>query len=358
MKALGELTGGIVHEFNNILTPVLGYTQILKGKLKDPLLEGYIELIENSAMDGARIVKRIQEYAKIKKKIKEPVDIDKAVMQCVEITKPRWTSESQIERKFIDVQMELKSGSIVEGVPTEVREVIVNLISNAVDAMPSGGVIKIKSYNDSDEVVIKLIDNGIGMDKEIREKIFEPFFTTKNERGNGLGLSIVLSIINDMGGSIEVESEKGKGTEFTVRIPICTSAVKSNILRIKKLSCRNLKILIIDDQEAVAKTVSEMLITLGHDVIYAVNEKEAVKKFIDNDIECVLCDLAMPESTGIQMSEKLGRLKTGIPFILMTGWLGKLKESNMTYINEIIQKPFSLDEISEVINRVTERPVK
>lgn len=349
MQALGELTGGIAHEFNNILTPVLGYIQILKNKIDDPILSRYIDLMENSAMDGAKIVKRIQDFSKNKKKDKEFVDIDRIIIQSVEITKPKWTFEAQIQKRFINVQLDLKSRATVECVPTEVREIFVNLISNSVDAMPFGGVINITSFNDNNEVVIRVNDSGTGMDKDVRERIFEPFFTTKNERGNGLGLSIVYSIIKDMGGSVEVESSIGFGTEFIIRLPLKHGSILQHDLIKDDTDKRKFSILVIDDQIHVAEAVSEMLKSTGHEVVFTTDDKLAIDIYKNQGIDCVLCDLAMPNYSGIEMSQILKEFKNDVPFILMTGWPGKLKSEDLRFIDEVVQKPFSIDDINEKI---------
>lgn len=349
MQALGELTGGIAHEFNNILTPILGYIQILKNKIDDPILSRYVDLMEDSARDGAKIVKRIQDFSRNKKKDREIIDIDRVIIQSVEITKPKWTFEAQIQKRFINVHLDLKSRASIEWVPTEVREVFVNIISNAVDAMPFGGVIDISSYNDGNEVVIKIKDNGIGMDREVRERIFEPFYTTKNERGNGLGLAIVYNILKEMGGSIDVESQIGGGTEFIIRIPKKLGTVLENTETKEDMRTRKLTVLVIDDQTPVAEAVSEMLKSIGHEVIFTIDDKKAIEIFESQDIDCIICDLAMPNYSGIELSQVFKGIKPNIPFILMTGWPGKLKAEDLNSIDEIVQKPFSIDEINEKI---------
>ncbi|CDF58792.1 ATP-binding protein [Thermobrachium celere] len=351
MQALGELTGGIAHEFNNILTPILGYIQILKNNIDDPILNRYIELIEESAKDGAKIVKRIQEFSKSKHKEKELCDINRIIIQSVEITKPKWTYESQICKKSIEVKLDLKAKGFVEGTATELREVFVNIISNAIDAMPNGGLLKIVSYNKNGNIIIKIRDTGIGMTDEVKEKIFEPFFTTKNERGNGLGLSIVYSIIKEMNGTIDVVSKVNEGTEFEIRLPAKGTGLSIEYLSENKEERRAHRVLVIDDQEPVAEAVSEMLKNLGHISEYVVDDEEALEFINKKDYDAVMCDLAMPNCTGIELAERIKSVKN-IPVILMTGWLGNLSEDEKNHVDEIVQKPFSIEELRDVIQKV------
>jgi nitrogen-specific signal transduction histidine kinase/CheY-like chemotaxis protein len=355
IQALGELAGGIAHEFNNILTPILGYLQLLKSKVEDPMLSRYVDLIEDSAKDGSRIVRRIQDFSKNRKKEKEIVDVDRVIIQSVEITKPKWTLESQIKNKFININLDLTSEAHVHGIATEMREIFVNLIANAVDAMPSGGNIYITSRNRDGEVVIRIRDSGVGMEKDTIDRIFEPFFTTKNERGNGLGLSIVYNIVREMGGTIECESSYGDGAEFTITLPLKSGNVRKKVVPELPIEKKNYRILVIDDQEPVASAVSEMMKSIGHEVEVSTEDIKAVDIFKEKDFDCVICDLAMPNYSGTQMSEMLKSIKPKIPFILMTGWPGKLKAKDLKCIDDIIQKPFSIEEINNVINKVIKK---
>jgi signal transduction histidine kinase len=352
MKVLGELAGGVAHEFNNLLTPILGYTQILKKKVNDPSLLRYISMIEESAKDGASIVNRIQEFSKNKNREKQLIDIDKVIFQSVEITKPKWSAESSISNRIISVDLELGSNGIVEGISTELREIFINIISNAVDAMPEGGKINIKSYNEDGQAVVKVRDNGTGMDKEVRERIFEPFFTTKNEKGNGLGLSIVFRIIKDMDGEIEVESQRGRGTEFTLRFPLKSGAAVENVDCVKFRAAAKRKIMVIEDHIEVAKMIGEMLQSIGHEVELCFGGEGIVEKFKSGGFDCVLCDLVLPEYSGIKLSEIMKSINPRIPFVLMSGWTGVVKDSELKYIDGVLQKPFSINELCDVLYEI------
>lgn len=352
MKLLGEISGQIAHEFNNILTPIMGYSQMLKSKIDDDNLIKYISIIEESAKDGANIVEKVQEYSKVSNKKKGIVDIDRAIVKSIEVVEAKWLMELKERKIDIKLQTKLNSRAFVEGVPTEIREIFINILSNAYDAMPEGGTIIIKSYNHKKNVYISIKDNGIGMDEEVKSRIFEPFFTTKEERGNGFGLPIIQGIITDMKGEIEVISEKNLGTEFIIKLPLKFGVVHE----VKNTSTSDLKnkykILIIDDNIAVAETVSEMLSSIGHNTSYFTDSGDIMKVFNEGDFDCVLCDFGMLNYLGIQLSKIFKSQKPELGFIIMTGWPEGVNKSEMLYVDNIIQKPFLLDDICEIIDKV------
>lgn len=350
LNALGELTGGIAHEFNNILMPIIGYTEILKNEINDHQLLNYIDMIQSSALDGEKIVKRIQEFTVAKKKDKEIIEIDDIISKSVEIAKPKWVLESKLNNKNIDIICKLESKGMIEGIATEIREVFINLISNSLDAMPLGGEIYIETAIQDDLVIILYKDNGSGMPSEVMERIFEPFFTTKNERGNGLGLAIVYNIVKNMNGNIEVVSEEEHGTEFKISFPVIKSEIVKNTKVEKSYSNKCYKVLVLDDQPAVAQTVSEMLKVLGHDAIYITDEIEAMKLYNEYSFDCVFCDLALKNISGIEVSKMLKKENENVPIILMTGWTGKFKAEDLKNVDRILNKPFSLSELSNILN--------
>ncbi|GEM_PF-1601301 len=358
MKALGEMAGGIAHEFNNLLVPILGYTRMLKDKACGDECLKYISMIEDSARDGARIVKRIQDFSKNSNKEKELVDVDRAIVKSVEITKHKWNSPNVKIGCGIDIDMKLNSNGLVEGVSTEVKEIFINIITNAVDAMSGGGKIIIESFNEGDYVVIKIRDSGTGMDEEVRSKIFDPFFTTKREHGNGLGLPIVYSIITDMKGEIRVDSEVGIGSEFTIKLPLKFGDVYENGCKTGHIDLGKYKILVIDDNLPVAQTVSEMLSSIGHDVTSSTDSHEVIETFIKNKFDCVICDLGMVNFSGIELSRIFKTEKPETIFILMTGWPEGLKENELVHIDAVVQKPFLLEEICEVIYNAMKKKIK
>lgn len=353
MKALGELASGIGHEFNNILIPILGYTQMLKARTDDKTSIKYISMIEDGARDGARIVKRIHDFSKNAKKEMELVYIDKIIEQSVEITKHKWNSAPG-EKGEINLNLNLEAKTFINGIATEVREIFINIINNAVDAMPEGGIININSYTEDGYVFVRIDDTGKGMDEGVKSRIFEPFYTTKDEKGNGLGLSIVHSFVVAMKGEIKVNSKIGQGSSFVLKFPSILEkpVVSGNAPFIK--SQKSYKIFVIDDNLKVSETVADMLLSAGHDVSFCTDRDDVVKIFNKKDFDCIICDLGMVKYSGVELSKILKAQKPSVYFILMTGCTEKLNSLELSCIDAVIQKPFSIEEICKLLNDTIE----
>lgn len=228
LRALGEMTAGIAHDFNNVLGAILGRIQLIKMKLKDEenfpldLCEKELSIVENAAKDGASTVRKLLEFAK--SKIDEPnlvpVDVNKIIKESVELMKAKIIDDSEAKGIKIEVKIIENEVPPIMGNPVELKEVLLNLIINSIDAMPKGGKITFYTGKEDGHVFIKISDNGIGIPEYIRDRIFEPFFTTKGIKSSGLGLSVSYGIINRYNGKIEVSSDVGKGTTFLIKFPV------------------------------------------------------------------------------------------------------------------------------------------
>ncbi|MCK5513478.1 MAG: PAS domain S-box protein, partial [Deltaproteobacteria bacterium] len=233
LKSLGELAGGVAHDFNNVLAAILGRVQLLKTKIDHPSVEQKskktvgdlkrgLEIIEKASLDGAETVRRIQEFSRRRADDREfrNVDINELIENALEFTRVRWKDDAETKGIKVEIIKELSSLPPIAGSASELREVFTNFINNAVDAMPEGGQIKIKTFKKGNHIFIKLGDTGIGIPKDIRERIFDPFFTTKGPQSTGLGMSVSYGIINRHRGMIGLSSTEGKGTTFTIKLPI------------------------------------------------------------------------------------------------------------------------------------------
>ena len=221
MRVLGLMASGLAHNFNNILTVILGNVELLEALVEDENIKKRLEKIKKAAEDGVSTIKRLSDFAKFREKpIKEPVDIREIIDDAFELTRPIWIN--RVKKKGVEIEVEkdyCQEPAIVMGNPGELKEMFVNLITNAVDAMPYGGKIRVMVTKEKDHVLIDFTDTGVGIPKEIRDKIFDPFFTTKSTHGTGLGLSMVYWTVENHGGTIEVYSEEGHGTTFSIRLP-------------------------------------------------------------------------------------------------------------------------------------------
>ncbi|MBA2849456.1 response regulator [Thermosulfuriphilus ammonigenes] len=219
LRALGEMAAGIAHDFNNILSAMRAHLLVLKKRLGDQSQEEFRSL-EMALKDGMAIVERLRGFGKKQEHLsRQLVDINELIRDAVAMTRPKWRHESLKKGHPIEIDLALSPLPRVMVNPSDIREVLVNLIFNAVEAMPQGGKITISSAKEADRVIVQVQDTGIGMDEETKSRIFDPFFTTKGH-GSGLGLSLSYTICQSHGGTLEVESEPGKGSTFTLSLPV------------------------------------------------------------------------------------------------------------------------------------------
>jgi CheY-like chemotaxis protein len=239
--------------------------------------------------------------------------------------------------------------------PTELTEVFINIMNNALDAMPDGGRIAFSVKSDKSNIFISVSDTGIGMSEEVKKKIFDPFFTTRLPQGTGLGMSIVYSIIKRHGGKIDVESEIGKGATFNISIPIrneMAQKVVSPSKPIRDKITKKLRILVVDDEKDICEILERFLTTDGHIVKTVNNGAEAIDLARKEQFDLVLSDLVMPDNTGYDVVMALNKLERRPKIGIITGWsedLTSLEKENLK-VDFIIKKPLHLSEIARHIN--------
>ncbi len=220
LNALGEMAGGVAHDFNNILAAILGRTQLLLHDVQDPEVRRQLQVVEQAALDGANTVRRVQEFTRVRQDESfETLDVNRVLLGVVELTRPAWEAGAKRRGIAIGVELDLRSTLPLAGNASELREVFTNLVLNAVDAMPWGGHLSISTADQEREVEVVIRDDGIGMDEETCSRVFDPFFTTKQVKGTGLGLSVAYGIVTRHRGTIAVASEPNLGTQFTLAFP-------------------------------------------------------------------------------------------------------------------------------------------
>src|SRR4030095_3487831 len=247
LRALGQLASGVAHDFNKSLAAILGRTQLLRRQMKDDALARNLDIIQTAAEDAAATVRRIQTFArKSPSREFEVVDVRDLVNDAIEITRTRWENEARLRGLDYNVQLDAKEGLLTYGSASELREVFVNLIVNAVDAMPGGGELSINCVRDGDELRLQFADTGTGMPEDVRQKIFDPFFTTKGAHGTGLGLSVSYSIIDRHEGLIRGTAALGDGTMFTIDLPAVKVDTEVEETSVEDEPVASLSILVID----------------------------------------------------------------------------------------------------------------
>jgi PAS domain S-box-containing protein len=323
LTALGQMAGGIAHDFNNLLQAILGYAQLMaRSPGNADVVRRGLDVIEKAANGGAETVRRIQKFARLRPD--EPfvtMDLNQVVRDSLAITRPRW--EEKKVKGGVPLQLELELGPVpvVMGRPAELNEVITNLVLNAIDAMPKGGTLRIRTrLGDHRHAVITVADTGMGMSDEVRKKVFDPFFTTKGEEGTGLGLSVSHSIVERHGGDLKVDSRTGEGTTFTITLPIGMNptgeAAQSGEPGIERTG----RILLVDNDPQVLTILGEMLKDAGHHVLPVPSGPEALRVFVPSGFDLVITNVGMPGMSGWDVAEQIRARDPNVPVIFITGW--------------------------------------
>lgn len=363
LDALGRLSAGVSHDFNNALGIIHGGAELLDRLLRkeniDPAILEYVDIIMKSAMGAAQTVKRLQDFAR--KRDDRPVsvaDLNEAVRVAAEMTRPRWKSEAEASGLHIELIVEPGAKHpFVSGVETELHEILVNLINNALDAMPDGGKIVLNTEDTAGGPRVSIKDTGTGMSPETRARAFEPFFSTKGEQGTGMGLSMVFGIIKRYGGSIGIESEEGAGTEISFTLPPSDiSDVKGDETEIP--SAAPAGILIVEDEPDMARMISELLSEGGYSPTVIHNGLGATRAFSASRHDLVISDLAMPGISGAEIARRIKEISPATPVLLLTGWQAVMAPEEMARsgIDGVMVKPVRKAELlTKVAQALTTR---
>lgn len=366
MSALGELASGVAHDFNNTLAGILGRAQLLL-EAKDPAkVEAGLNIIIKTAKDGAKTVKRIQDFARQRRDHDfHLIDVHQLLMDVGEITRPRWKNRAEAANIHINLELECAANIRVMGDESELREVLVNLVFNAVDAMPSGGTLMMAATQTQDAVEILVQDTGTGMSEETRLRVFDPFFTTKDEAGMGLGLAVSYGIIRRHDATVDVESQLGVGTTFRVRLPIPSQVPKTplvpNLASLQQVprATSPTRILIVDDEESVRDLLRDILQKEGCEAVVAEGGRQALSLFEGGKFDAVFTDIGMPGMNGWELSRAVRQRNTDIPVAVITGWgeaVGS-QERQAAQVNWVLAKPFDTPQIVQMAHEVSRRRV-
>jgi len=355
LRALGQLASGVAHDFNNSLAAILGRAQLILRRVNDEELVRSLGIIVTAAEDAAATVRRIQTFARKSPSVElEVFDVSELLRDAIEITRTRWQNEARAAGINIDVTLGADQALLIRGSASEWREVFVNLIVNAVDAMPMGGSLKICGKRQDKRLRLRFADTGTGMKEEVRERIFEPFYTTKGAQGTGLGLAVSYGIIERHSGVISVESKPGKGTTFHIDLPLAERDELSSVKQRLDVHSSSLSLLVVDDEPFVRETLAEMLADLDHKVTMAGGGREALEKINSADFDLVFTDLAMPEMDGWETARAIRERRPGLPVVLVTGYgaTAQPPPGEVDLVAGIIGKPFDFDQVTGTIARV------
>lgn len=355
LRALGEMASGIAHDFNNALVPVLGFCELLllSPRVLDDKVKAkrYLETIQTAAKDAASVVGRLREFYRPDKSDRDfaPVSLKRIAEQAITLTRPRWKDQAQAAGATVQIVLELEPVPNVSGEESALREVLTNLIFNAVDAMPQGGTITLRTRCTGDCAVLEVADTGSGMTEEVRKRCLDPFFSTKGERGTGLGLSMVFGIIQRHSGSLELRSELGVGTTFIITLPLQESSAPSAVAKAAARAIPSLRVLVVDDEAPIRDTLAAILTADGHDVSLAHDGAAGLRQFTEGRFDLVLSDKAMPGMSGDQMATAIKRLSPKTPIVLLTGFGLFHDKSEFPDVDVLASKPIRIPILRDAI---------
>ena len=364
-KALEETAGGIAHNFNNILQVILSGAQLIKSDISAGNLSEVsevLELILKNCRIGAQIVKRlgvfagtIQDYARLNYELFDLADAAGSALAYIE----DWRAKSYSgPGTLIKLHTDIENDLCVWGSKNEMSRVISVLIKNAFEAIQSTGNISLAARSDADTAILEVSDSGVGVKQDHQDKIFTPFFSTKTSVGSGLGLSVAMKIVEDHGGRITFRSSETQGSVFRIQLPKACPVFDANIVSASQMTLGTKKILLIDDDKTVLNFLRKRIKRLGYDVYDADSAFEGLRKFKDEPVDVIVCDLALPGMNGLGIAKEIKQICLANDivkplFIILTGWnvdnLEKDKFSEFG-IDEILQKPVDISRIISIID--------
>jgi two-component system cell cycle sensor histidine kinase/response regulator CckA len=366
MESIGTLAGGIAHDLNNVMTPMMLSVEILKQKCKDEQSQKLLAILEKNSERGANLIKQVMLFARGVEGERKPLQVTNIISEIEKVIRETFPKSIDIRT---DIQKDL---SAISGDSTQLNQVLMNLCVNARDAMPDGGILIISAEDflidenytrmNSDAkvgsyIIITVSDTGTGIPPEIMDRIFEPFFTTKEQgKGTGLGLSTSLGIVKSHGGFINVYSKVGQGTKFSVYLPVTTTEEQKAEDELGFPSGQGELILIVDDEAPIREIARATLEAYGYRVITANDGSEAAALYAQNikDTSVVLMDMAMPNMDGLASTRILRKINPKVKIIAASGLteMKKLIKVEDINANAFLPKPYTAEKLLKTIYEV------
>ncbi|MEJ0037780.1 MAG: PAS domain-containing protein [Gammaproteobacteria bacterium] len=362
LRALGQMASGIAHDINNALSPASLHAQMLMERSSEfsQATRDEIAVIGRAIDDVSRTVARMREFYRVREDTPlGPVKANDTIRQVIELTRARWSAMPQERGAVVEVRTEFAPGEpLIVGAENEIRDALVNLVFNGVDAMPRGGVLTVRSRSAGDQVLLEVSDTGLGMDEKTRSRCLEPFFTTKGERGTGLGLAMVFGMTQRHGAQIEIDSVPGRGT--TMRLVFAAHATglmaATNQEAAEPVRPQALRILVIDDDALVLRTLKSVLSLDGHIVTAAEGGQAGIDEFRvahagPDSFALVITDLGMPYVDGRAVAAAIKAMSAATPVLLLTGWGQRLLDEPEAppNVDRVLSKPPNLRQLRAMI---------
>ncbi len=354
LVALGTMAGGVAHDFNNLLMAILGNIQLILPRTTDEESVRRLQSMEKAVHDGANTVRRLQRLTARDREIDlihEVTDVSEAIKDTVELTRPRWKDAAEKHGHKVDLDLDLEPKCMASIQASDLREILMNMIFNALDAMPLGGAITIRSQRLEDQVMIEVADTGIGMSEGVMKRVFDPFYTTKGVENSGLGLSVCWGLVARSNGELQVKSKPGKGSVFMIRLPKAQERAKEESASNQEENGFSRKILLVEDSEEILGIFRDMLRLKGHKVAAVSRGEDALELLESERFDLVLTDLGMPGVSGWEVAGKAKLKNAKAPVILITGWGDHVdeKELQKVGIDMVLSKPLNWDMLLQAI---------
>ncbi len=342
LQVLGQLTGGMAHALNDVFATLVGQTQLLSEHVTDSGLRNELDTLHNTASIGARMIRRVQAYAKTATEPPRAIDVNTLLRDAAALTRFLWRDQAEATGVIIDLVQDLAEVPPVLAQPAQLRHAFIAFILNAIEAMPHGGLITLRTERQGDSVLISIIDNGDGMPENIRARALEPFFTTKSSPHLGLGLTLAAKIVSEHQGQLAIESKHQRGTTVTITLPVTVTTLAKESKPMP--TNRPARILVIDNEPAVRLLLTRLLTMRGHSIVEAESGTEGLAAFKKQTFDLVLTDLGMPEMSGWEVAREIKKLNAKTLVALTTGWPIELsaEELKAKGVDKVVNKPFDL----------------
>ena len=355
-QALGHMAGGIAHEFNNVLTPIVGFAgQLLQhdDMLANPeIVRGYIQKIHTAAQSGARAVARVRGFVRAEAGVFGAMNMAEVIESVVTFTEPKWKDEALAAGVSIGIATQIDEVPEVHGDAAQLGDLLAQLIFNSIRSVSRRGMITIAAENRGSEIAIIIQDDGCGMSEGVRLRCLDAKSCLAPQNGRLTGYGIVHGILAQHSGRIEIESQEGRGTRVVIILPtVVKEAPPVVVSKQAPASAKSLRILVADDEPMVREVIQMYLAEDNHTVEVAVNGREALEKFKAADYDIVLTDRSMPELNGDELALAVKQLKPGIPVVLLTGFgeLMNAEGERPAGVDIIVSKPFNLDTLRSAL---------
>jgi two-component system, cell cycle sensor histidine kinase and response regulator CckA len=349
MEAIGTLASGVAHDFNNILAIIMPYAQLIQDRMEPSSPEHqFAGVIMNASQRAAMVARQLLSLARKDPGARIAIDLNEVVRATGKLI------DETFERR-VELQFELDPDlPLIKADESQIHQTLLNLAINARDAMPEGGVLTFSTRCAEGQARVAIADTGIGIDPSIRPRIFDPFFTTKDDsKGTGLGLSMVYGFVKEAGGTIDVESEPGKGSRFTLSFPAALDSARSSPASEAQPPEGSECVLVVDDEPELLRLLGFVMRQLGYTIICASNGQEALEA-ISNDVQVVILDMHMPVMNGLSALRQIRMQAPGVKVIISSGYTSSEEMEMLTQIgiDGFIQKPFEVGKLAETIRMV------